>query len=173
MHSWHARVLGALALVLAAHSTAAADLTAFIGATTDPGTRTTRGLAVGAGLIIVGFEVEYAHAGGDDEDEPACLAATDDCKPSLTTGMGNVLLQTPRGLGPFQIYGTVGGGVYRERFRATDETDTAFGTNVGGGVKIGLIGPLRLRLDYRVFRLTGDTEHKTPKRFYAGGNLAF
>lgn len=167
------RVLGAAGIVLAAHSTAFADLTAFIGATDDPGTRATRGLAVGAGLIIVGFEFEYAHAGGDDEDEPACIAATDDCKPSLTTGMGNVLLQTPRGLGPFQVYGTVGAGIYRERFRATDQTDTAFGTNVGGGVKIDLAGPLRLRLDYRVFRLTGDTENKTPKRFYAGANLAF
>jgi opacity protein-like surface antigen len=173
MLHWSARVLTAILLVLAARSDAAADLTAFIGATSDPGTRTTRGLALGAGLIIVGFEFEYSHAGGDDENEPACVAETDDCKPSLTTGMGNVLLQTPRGLGPFQVYGTVGGGIYRERFRATDETDTAFGTNAGGGVKIDLVGPLRLRLDYRVFRLTGDTEHKTPKRFYAGGNLAF
>ncbi|HXE79531.1 MAG TPA: outer membrane beta-barrel protein [Vicinamibacterales bacterium] len=167
------RVLVAVMFVLAAHSTASADLTAFLGATNDPGTRTTRGLAVGAGLIIVGFEFEFAQAGGDDENEPACAARTADCKPSLTTGMGNVLLQTPRGLGPFQIYGTVGGGVYRERHPTTDETDTAFGTNVGGGVKIDLAGPLRLRLDYRVFRLTGDTENKTPKRFYAGANLAF
>ena len=173
MVQWCGRVLLAGSFVLAAHSSAFADLTAFIGATSDPGTRTTRGLAVGAGLIIIGFEFEYSHAGGDEEDEPACLAPTDDCKPSLTTGMGNVLLQTPRGLGPVQFYGTVGGGIYRERFQATDETDTAFGTNVGGGVKINLLGPLRLRLDYRIFRLTGDTANKTPKRFYAGGNLAF
>jgi opacity protein-like surface antigen len=165
----------ALVLLLTAKSTASADLTAFVGATTDPGTRATRGVAVGAGLIIVGFEFEYAHAGGDAEDEPACISATatDQCQPSLTTGMGNVLLQTPRGLGPMQVYGTVGGGLYRERYSVNDETDTSFGTNVGGGVKINLFGPLRVRLDYRIFRLTGDTLNKTPKRFYAGANLAF
>jgi opacity protein-like surface antigen len=162
----------AIAFLLMARSTASADLTAFVGATTDPGTRATRGLAIGAGLIIIGFEFEYAHAGGASENE-VCLAGSDACKPSLTTGMGNLLLQTPRGLGPMQVYGTIGGGVYRERLRSTDGTDTAFGSNVGGGVKIDLLGPLRLRLDYRVFRLTGDTEHKTPKRFYAGANLAF
>jgi opacity protein-like surface antigen len=85
----------------------------------------------------------------------------------------NVLLQTPRGVAPLQVYGTIGGGVYRERYAATDETDTGFGTNVGGGVKFDLVGPLRIRLDYRVFRLTGDTLNKTPKRFYAGANLSF
>ena len=168
------RGLLALGIVLGGWSTAAADITAFIGATTDPGTRTTKGVAVGAGLVIVGFEFEYADAGGDDEDEAACLpGGSGGCKPSLKTGMVNVLLQTPRGIAPLQVYGTMGGGLYRERYAATDETDTGFGSNVGGGVKFDLVGPLRIRLDYRVFRLTGDTLYRTPKRFYAGANLAF
>ena len=168
------RALLATGLVLGSWSTAAADITAFLGATTDPGTRTTKGIAVGAGLVIVGFEFEYADAGGDDENEPACLeGGSGECKPSLKTGMVNVLLQTPRGVAPLQVYGTIGGGVYRERYAATDDTDTGFGTNVGGGVKFDLVGPLRIRLDYRVFRLTGDTLNKTPKRFYAGANLSF
>ena len=168
-----ARASLALALILGCARSASADLTAFIGATTDPGTRATRGLAVGIGLVIVGFEFEYAQASGDDEEEFVCLSGGAECKPSLSTGMANVLLQTPRGLGPVQVYGTIGGGVYRERFEATDETDTAFGSNVGGGAKINLLGPLRLRVDYRVFRLGGDTARKTPKRFYVGANLAF
>jgi opacity protein-like surface antigen len=174
MHRSITRALLAVAVVLCGWSPAAADITAFIGATTDPGTRTTKGVSVGAGLVIVGFEFEYAEAGGDDENEPACLpGGSGECKPSLRTGMVNVLLQTPRGIAPVQIYGTVGGGLYRERYEATDETDTGFGSNVGGGVKFNLVGPLRIRLDYRIFRLTGDTVYKTPKRFYAGANLTF
>jgi opacity protein-like surface antigen len=174
MRSVVARVTCALALLLATGAPAEADITAFLGATTSPGTRTTQGVAVGAGLIIIGFEFEYSQAGGDDETEPACqLPGRAECKPSLRTGMGNVLLQTPRGLGPVQVYGTVGGGLFRERFEGAGESDTGFGSNVGGGAKINLLGPLRLRVDYRVFKLSGDAVHKTPKRFYVGANLAF
>jgi opacity protein-like surface antigen len=168
------RLACAFGMLLATGSQAEADITAFLGATTSPGTRTTQGVAVGAGLIIVGFEFEYSQAGGDDETEPACqIPGGDECKPSLRTGMANVLVQTPRGLGPVQVYGTIGGGLFRERFEGDDESDTGFGSNVGGGAKINLLGPLRLRVDYRVFRLSGDAVHKTPKRFYVGANLAF
>jgi opacity protein-like surface antigen len=163
----------ALGMLLATGAPAEADITAFLGVTTSPGTRTTQGFAVGAGLIIIGFEFEYSQAGGDDETEPGCLVPAGECKPSLRTGMGNLLLQTPRGLGPVQVYGTVGGGLFRERFEGADESETGFGSNVGGGAKINLLGPLRLRVDYRVFRLSGDAVHKTPKRFYVGANLAF
>jgi opacity protein-like surface antigen len=45
--------------------------------------------------------------------------------------------------------------------------------NVGGGVKINLAGPLRLRLDYRVFTLQGSQRDAKPQRFYAGVNLKF
>ena len=34
-------------------------------------------------------------------------------------------------------------------------SETNVGVNVGGGVKMSLAGPLRLRLDYRVFTLKG------------------
>ena len=40
-------------------------------------------------------------------------------------------------------------------------------------MKISLAGPLRLRLDYRVFTLQGDALHSKPQRFYAGLNLKF
>ena len=174
MRSFVVSVTCASTLLLATGSPAEADITAFLGATTSPGTRTTQGVAVGAGLIIVGFEFEYSQALGDDESEAACqVPGGGECKPSLRTGMANVLLQTPRGLGPVQVYGTVGGGIFRERFEGADDSDTGFGSNVGGGAKINLLGPLRLRVDYRVFKLSGDAVHKTPKRFYVGANLAF
>ena len=54
-----------------------------------------------------------------------------------------------------------------------DESTTNVGTNFGGGVKISLLGPLRVRVDYRVFKLSGDAVYETPQRFYVGANLAF
>jgi hypothetical protein len=46
-------------------------------------------------------------------------------------------------------------------------------TNLGGGVKITLVGPIRARLDYRIFNLRGEPLHSTVHRVYAGFNLAF
>ncbi len=92
--------------------------------------------------------------------------------------MFNGLVQTPRGIVPkVQLYSTIGGGYYRIRYESIDVQDTGFGTNVGGGVKIDLVGPLRLRLDYRIFKLTDTFEpaglDATSQRFYAGANIAF
>ena len=39
--------------------------------------------------------------------------------------------------------------------RSRTRPETNVGINVGGGVKMTLAGPLRLRLDYRVFTLKG------------------
>jgi hypothetical protein len=45
--------------------------------------------------------------------------------------------------------------------------------NFGGGIKIHLAGPMRARVDYRVFNLKGHPRHDTIQRIYAGLNLAF
>lgn len=147
-------------LLLLFPAPAAADLTAFLGVNPTPERRTVSGVSGGAGMLIVGFEVEYAHTAEDAELDA----------PRLRTFMFNGLLQTLP-LGRMQFYGTLGGGVYRETLR--DESETNFGINVGGGVKVTLLGPLRLRLDYRVFTLQGDPLHSRPQRFYAGLNLKF
>jgi opacity protein-like surface antigen len=185
MRQFTARTLLAGALLLASAGTAAADLTAFLGGSFsgsatdaiqgDSSVGLTRGVAVGFGLIIVGFEFEYAQVGGDDEFGSGECSVSNalGCSPSLTTTMGNVLLQTPRGILPVQIYGTVGAGMYRERFDPVDLSETSFGTNVGGGVKIEVAGPFRIRVDYRVFKLSGDAVYSTPQRLYVGANLAF
>lgn len=140
---------------------AAADITAFLGVTPTPENRTVRGVAGGLGLLIVGFEFEYAST---SEDEVEAL-------PGLRTWSGNVLLQTPVEISGVQLYGTGGVGLYRERL--LDESETSTAVNLGGGAKIRLLGPLRVRLDYRVFRLQGAPLHQTYQRFYAGANLAF
>lgn len=137
---------------------AAADVTAFLGASSSPTTRAARGLSAGFGALIVGFEGEYSNTSARDHEGA----------PNLRTGMLNVLLQTPTRT---QLYLTAGVGVYREA--AVDSSVTDYGTNIGGGIKIQLAGPLRLRLDYRVFSLHGKAQYKNPQRLYAGLNLTF
>jgi hypothetical protein len=152
-------VAAAVALVAVHPVPASADVTGFLGLTTSPSTRPARGFAVGINLLIVGFEFEYSKTSEDAVK----------VSPSLTTGMFNGLLMTPTG--GTQLYVTVGGGVFRERFGALGETN--FGTNIGGGIKIGLFGPIRLRLDYRIYNLRGTPRYNTPQRFYAGINIPF
>lgn len=146
-------------LVLSLAPSARADLTAFFGANVTPSTRQVRGAAVGAGLLIVGFELEYSATPED------LLSAA----PSLKTGMGNVIVQAP--FQSFQPYLTSGAGVFNESLGAHSETN--FGLNSGGGVKIGLAGPIRLRVDYRVFKLGSGALNSPAHRIYAGLNLKF
>jgi opacity protein-like surface antigen len=143
---------------------AQADLTGFLGVNPTPVKRPVKGVAFGAGLVIVGFEAEYSDTSEDTE-----LAG-----PRLTTFMFNGLLQTPVPIAGFQFYGTLGGGVYHESLSTQpNEAQTNFGSNIGGGAKINLAGPLRLRIDYRVFNLHGTPRHTPVQRFYAGINLKF
>jgi hypothetical protein len=148
----------ALAALFATPAPARADITAFWGLSPTPETRSARGFSAGINLIVFGFEFEYANTAED-------LAAG---APGLTTGMINGLVQTPTST---QFYLTAGGGFFRERLDGEGETN--IGTNIGGGVKFNLAGPLRLRLDYRVFALRGSPLYTNPQRFYAGLNLAF
>ena len=108
---------------------------------------------------MIGFELEYAHTSEDPVEDA----------PSVRTGMINGLVQTPTSR--TQFYLTAGGGFYRETL--DDDSVTNVGTNIGGGVKVGLVGPLRLRLDYRIFSLRGSPRYKNPHRFYAGANVSF
>jgi hypothetical protein len=109
--------------------------------------------AAGA-IVIVSFEVEAAQI----------LEQTADAEPRLTTGMANILAgrrSTSRGCSSrHRRAGLTANG-------SAAETNGA--VNLGGGVKIGLAGPLKLRLDYRLFRLRGTRRH----RVYAGATLGF
>jgi len=159
------RILSTLLLVLSisflSARSASADFTAFLGANPTPTARTVTGLAAGMGLLVVGFEFEYAHT-----NEDRVQAA-----PGLWTYMFNGLVQTPIPIGGMQFYGTAGGGVFHETLN--DGSETNVGINVGGGIKMSLAGPLRLRFDYRVYTLQGTPHYSKPQRFYAGINLKF
>jgi opacity protein-like surface antigen len=159
---WAVVVAAVVGTMLGASATASADITGFVGLSGGPSTRMAKGLSVGVSFVLVGIEFEYADT---NEDFP-------DGAPHIQTFMFNGLLQTPVVVGGVQFYGTVGGGGYREDLGTLSETN--LGMNVGGGVKVNLVGPLRLRADYRVFRLSGspfadDVVH----RFYVGANIKF
>ena len=149
------------AAALFAPAVARADVTAFLGTTSTPSNRMVKGFSGGVGLLIVAFEVEYANT-----SEDLVKAA-----PQLRTFMFNGLLQTPVPLAGLQFYGTAGAGGFRETLG--DFSETNGGVNVGGGVKMSLAGPLRLRFDYRVFTLRGTPLYSRPQRFYVGLNLKF
>jgi hypothetical protein len=153
----------ALTLVMLAASAlpARADVTAFIGVSPTPHNHSLKGFGVGMGLLIVGFEFEYANI---SEDETELL-------PGLKTYSGNVLAQTPGEILGMQLYGTLGAEGYQERLG--DASVTHFGTNIGGGAKIKLLGPLRVRVDYRIFHLQGTPLNGAYQRFYVGANLKF
>jgi hypothetical protein len=154
------RTLIIVAALVAPAAPARADVTGFLGANTTPANRLVKGASVGFGLLIVGVEFEYA----DTAEDVATRA------PSLKTGMANVLLQPPVPIFGLQPYFTTGGGIYQEA--SGPHENTGFGLNAGGGVKITLIGPVRLRVDYRVFNLSGGALYSPAHRIYAGLNLS-
>ena len=160
MHNFRPAII-ALLLVVAAARPAWADVTAFLSANTTPTNRQGIGGAFGIGLLVVGFEFEYS-ATAEDAKSGA---------PSLKIGSGNGIVQTPVPVFGFQPYITAGGGIFRERLGTSAEMGLA--PNVGGGVKISLAGPLRLRVDYRVFRLGSGARYSPSHRIYAGLNLKF
>ncbi len=147
-----------LSSVLFAASPAYADITGFWGLTPKPEVRSSQGFAAGVSLVVFGFEFELSNT-TEDRVKGA---------PGLTTGMLNGIVQTPTST---QFYLTAGGGVFRERLGSASETFV--GTNIGGGVKLNLMGPLRLRIDYRLFALRGSPLFTNPQRLYAGVNVAF
>jgi hypothetical protein len=153
-------VLFTLGLACVTPSQASADATVFLGRTLSPTHRTVRGFAVGVSLLVVGFEFEMANIA---EDQTLL-------EPSLRTVSGNVFVQTFN-LSGFQLYATTGAGIYRETL--AEDQETSFVMNNGGGVKVNVAGPLRARVDYRIFNLRGNPQHSTFQRLYAGLNIAF
>ena len=154
--------LGLAALMLVASARPArADATAFLGVSPTPHNHGANGFSAGIGLLFIGFEFEYSHI---SEDELEAL-------PSLKTWSGNVLAQTPIEVAGVTFYGTAGAGGYRETLDTREETHAQI--NVGGGAKIKLIGPIRVRVDYRVFTLKGSPLYSTYQRLYVGANLKF
>lgn len=148
-------------LLGAAADPAFADLTIFAGgASTTP--RTIIGAALGLSLQPVGVEFEYGSTSADPHTG----------RPALSTGLFNLVagasLSADRGV---LVYGSVGGGMYRERLEGHARTDLA--ASGGGGIYFRLTGPFRVRFDYRLFVLRGDSPHRRARRAYAALSVAF
>ena len=144
---------------LAGHpARAAADVTFFVGFTPTPHTQSVRGVSAGVSMLLFAFEFEYALS-REDTTNPA---------PGLETGMFNALITTPTNI---QLYATIGAGAYRESLGGAHVTN--IGTNLGGGIKFPLFGPLKVRVDYRVFTLRGKPSNNHPQRLYVGVNWQF
>ena len=62
-------------------------------------------------------------------------------------------------------------GVYRERLGNDEETAAL--AEQRRRHQDPIAGPIRARVDYRVFNLKGHPRHNTMQRIYAGLNLAF
>lgn len=135
-------------------------LLGFVGAATSPQVRPARGFSAGVTALAVGFELEY----GTISEDAAKQA------PALTTGTISGILQTPMQLKRLQLYLTLGGGLYRETLDGSGKTGLA--VSYGGGARIGLIGPLRARVDYRLFRLSGSAREPHAQRVYVGLGLS-
>ena len=162
-------VPAALVAVLAGSGVdpAFADLTLFAGRAATPAADgaapgLTGGAALGMSLRRTGLEFEYARMSADRDGR----------RPALQTGLFNVIVDTPFRSGRrLRVYGSVGGGLYRERNGERTRTNLAVGG--GGGVYLHLAGPFRLRVDYRFFLLRGEAGHRRPRRSYAGLDLGF
>ena len=109
-----------------------------------PENRTALGFSGGIGLLIVGFEFEYANMTEDDRTRSqGCGPGPATCFCRRRSISGGVSSMGPPAAVPIN-----------EELRDQSETNAA--ANFGGGAKINLVGPLRLRLDYRVFKLQGS-----------------
>jgi len=120
------------------------NLTAFAGAAMTPDAHAVSGIGVGVrpqpGPVSIEFEYSRSQI-----DRARSV-------PSIMTLAANFLVQVPVRQSRFELYGAFGLGFYvLQPDRQSGDADSAW--NFGGGAKVTLAGPVKLRMDYRVFRL--------------------
>lgn len=127
-----------VALVLMNPVSARADATVLVGLTSVEGLRPSFAWSFSYRPSAVGVEVEYLSTKPGDYTAGGVFAS--------------VIVQ-PVTISNMQIFVLGGVGVWGEGVEGGKRTGLLGAANVGGGVLVGLVGPLRLRLDYRLFRL--------------------
>ena len=135
-------MLGLVALLVLASATPAySDGTLFFGGITAGAVRPTADVAIGVVRSVGGFELDYAQTTG-----AGTLA-----RHSIGTFGVNLVLQTPPRANGLQFLGFVGFGLYGETtgIGGPGSGEVLYKT-IGGGTKVPLAGPLKVRLDYRV-----------------------
>ena len=156
------------ALILANPVGARADGTVLLGLMTLDGPRPSVGVAFGYCPSVAGFEIEYLGTLGGESANHSSAGGI----------FGNVIVH-PLTIGNLQFFAIGGFGLWGETFAGGKGTGELGAKDIGGGVKIRLVGRLRLRLDYRLF-LLGDPEGASavpstnrPQRFSAGLHVVF
>ena len=168
MYLRKAVILGALALVGLAPSTAHADwlFTPFIGANFGGDTQDKKlnyGASIGfMGAGVFGVEMDFGYSPNffEPNDDPLDLVGDS----NVTTLMGNLIVGVPLGgtKGPgFRPYATVGMGLMRTKLQSAgqlfDADSSDFGVSVGGGAMGFFNDSVGLRGDIRYFRNIADT----------------
>lgn len=145
----------------------------YVGTLMSGGPRTVVGFSVGsfprsAGSVL-GLELDYVRTTGDRVPGRSYISIFG----------GSLLVQSNVIARRLQIYGAGGGGLYGEAYIDGPGSGEVGCLNIGGGVKITAAGPLKIRVDYRLFFL-GDSPdsslehiHRHPQRVVAGVGLAF
>jgi hypothetical protein len=156
-----------VALVLMNPVSARADATVLVGLTSVDALRPSYGFSFGYRPSAVGFEIEYLSTTPGDYSAGGIFAS---------------LIVQPVTISKVQIFAVGGVGVWGEGFAGGKRTGVLNAGNVGGGVLVPLAGPLRLRLDYRLFLLGEVAKEevgaiapgtKHPQRIAAGIHFAF
>ena len=114
-----------LGAILLPSTPAFADATVFVGSSN----QLAKGVAIGVGLLVIGFEFEFSDTGQSLEDRAP------HCAPAWETSCFRLPFQSP----DFSCHFTTGTGIYRERLEPHQETNIGF--NTGGGAKISASGP--------------------------------
>jgi hypothetical protein len=156
-----------VALVLIDPVSARADATVLVGLTSVDDPRPSYAFSFGYRPSAVGFEIEYVSTMPGDYSAGGIFAS--------------VIVQ-PVTISKVQIF-TVGGvGVWGEGFEGGKRTGVLTAGNIGGGALVPLSGPLRLRLDYRLFLLGEVSKEevgaiapgtKHPQRIAVGIHVVF
>jgi hypothetical protein len=160
-----------VALMIMIPVSARADGTVLVGLTSVGALRPSFGFSFGYRPSAVGVEVEYVST--FPQNSPGGYSAG---------GIfGSVFVQ-PVTISNVQIFAVGGVGVWGEGFTGGKRTGVLNAGNVGGGVLVALAGPLKLRLDYRLFLLGQVSEaevgaiapsRKHPQRIAAGLHFTF
>ena len=116
------------------------NATIFTGFVPTPAVRPTMGFAFGGGIAPTGFELELARTG----------SRLSKGAPALQTFMVSFFGSFPIPVKRLRVYGIGGIGLWNEQFEDGHGAGE-FGKNLGIGALYEIAGPLKARLDYRVF----------------------
>ena len=158
---WVALAAGVATPAVAQTRESPVNITAFCGVAMAPGPHPAIGVAVGHKPHPgpVSLEFEYWRSWRDPIEGV----------PAIGTFAVNILTELSPRQSRFQFYGTFGAGLYAllHEDQVSEVTDAR---NIGGGAKVSLAGPLKLRMDYRAFFLTklDGKDLSNEHRFYVG-----